>query len=198
MVLKTQTGPFSGNINLLISRTLSPSARSKKFAEFAKAGIAEADAINSRALGRVASRAVIVDGRAGAPIDRVKPEGLIVAQWDVGTPALTWIWNALRDRSPILTGKYRKGHQLFADGAELLLGAIIPIARAYRFVNAEPYSHKIEVGKTESGRDFEIMVPNRIYERVAREADSMFGKFLIIDYDNSGKSPVITVKPRAG
>lgn len=196
MAFKTQIGPFSGQINFLISKTLSPSARSKKFAEFAKAGITEADAINGRALGRPVSHTVTVDGQAGATIDSVKPEGLIVAQWDVGTPALIWIWNALRNRSPFLTGKYRKGHQLFADGAELALGAIIPIARAYLFVNAEPYSHKIEVGKTESGRDFEIMVPNRIYERVARETDSMFGKFLIIEYDASGKSPTITVKAR--
>jgi hypothetical protein len=196
MAFKTQIGPLSGQINLLISRTLSPAARSKKFAEFAKAGIAEADAVNSRALGRPVSRIVTVDGRAGAPIERVRPEGLIVAQWDVGAPALFWIWNALRDRSPFLTGKYRKGHKLLADGAELLFGAIIPIARSYLFVNAEPYSHKIEIGKTESGRDFEIMVPNRIYERVAREANSMFGQFLVIEYDASGKSPTITVKAR--
>jgi hypothetical protein len=196
MAFKAQIGPFSGQINLLISQRLSPAARSKKFAEFAKAGIAEADAFNGKAMGRPVSRTVAVDGRAGASIDSVKPEGLIVAQWDVGTPAIIWIWNALRDRSPFLTGKYRRGHKLLADGAELLFGAIVPIARAYLFVNAEPYSHKIEVGKTESGRDFEIIVPNRIYERVAREADSMFGKFLIIEYDASGKSPTITVKAR--
>jgi hypothetical protein len=34
--------------------------------------------------------------------------------------------------------------------------------------NPAPYARRLEIGKTEAGRDFLVSVPNRIYERVAK------------------------------
>ena len=45
----------------------------------------------------------------------------------------------------------------------------------YTFVNVTDYARKIEVGKTESGRDFVVQVPNRIAERTAKDATKTFG-----------------------
>ena len=50
-----------------------------------------------------------------------------------------------------------------------------PLASEYVFLNTVPYARKIEIGKTESGRDFVIQVPNRIYERTANDAQARFG-----------------------
>jgi hypothetical protein len=36
-------------------------------------------------------------------------------------------------------------------------------------VNPVPYARRIEIGKTQAGRDFTLTEPNRIYERVAKQ-----------------------------
>lgn len=45
------------------------------------------------------------------------------------------------------------------------------------------YARKIEFGKTESGRDFVISVPNHIYERVAEDARTKFRDVADIAYE---------------
>jgi hypothetical protein len=196
MSIQSQIDPIGSTIQLMIDESVSPKARSQLFADFVKGGIAEAGEANHH-LGVTAPPIVTVDGQRGASIDRVKPDGTVVAEWDTATPAVLWIWNALRDRSPRLTGKYRDSHQLICDGREISFGDDIPVAQIYVFTNPEPYAHKIEIGKTESGRDFEIKVPNRIYERVASEAAAAFPG-LAIAFDDSGKSPSITVTAKVG
>ena len=49
-------------------------------------------------------------------------------------------------------------------------GETIPPADEYVFINPVPYARRIEVGKTKSGRPFLIQVPNKIYERTAKDA----------------------------
>jgi hypothetical protein len=196
MAVRTRIDSIAADINLIVSELLSPKAQSQMFAAFVKGGIAEASEAN-RKLGITAPPVVTVDGQRGASIDRVKPNGAVIAEWETATPAVLWIWNALRDRSPRLTGRYRDSHKLSCDGRDIAFGDDIPLARTYVFTNSEPYAHKIEIGKTESGRDFEINVPNRIYERVASLADAAFPS-LDIAFDDSGKSPSITVTTKAG
>lgn len=93
---------------------------------------------------------------------------------------LTFIARQLRDRSPVFRGTYRDSHFLLADGkevcsaADVIAGHPIPDAKEYAFVSPEPYSRKIEVGKTLSGRDFVISVPNRIYQRTAADANAKY------------------------
>lgn len=75
----------------------------------------------------------------------------------------------LETSSPAGSGRYRNSHTVFVNGVpspsvprDLKQGDAIFIA------NPLPYSRKLEIGKTKSGRDFLISVPNRIYERVAK------------------------------
>jgi hypothetical protein len=102
---------------------------------------------------------------------------------------LVFIATQLRLRSPVLTGRYRDAHMLYADdvavasAADVANGdADIPEAKVYEFRNAQPYARKIEVGKTEAGRDFVLYVEPRIYERVMRDAKRKYGDLADFTY----------------
>ena len=152
-------------------------------AAYVQAGIDEAKAKNRSVLGRVPPFTVTVDGREGAPLDSVDPDGgSIIVEFELVGDVLTWIAQTLLDRSPHVSGDYRHGHTLFADGIEVDPFGIIPSASVYVFTNDVPYTRKIEIGKTESGRDFVIQVQNRIYERTANDAKAQFGNIAKIRF----------------
>lgn len=196
MPVKSQIDPIGTTIRFMIDQSIAPKAQSQLFAAFVKGGISAASEAN-RQLGVTAAPVVTVDGQRGANINGVRPDGVVVAEWETATPAVMWIWGALRDRSPRLSGRYRDSHNLSCDGRDIAFGDDIPVAQKYVFTNPEPYAHKIEIGKTQSGRDFEIRVPNRIYERVAGLAAAAFPGLDIV-FDDSGKSPSITVTAKVG
>lgn len=176
MPIKTRIDPIATSISLVVANTLSPAAQSKAVADFARVAIADADDTNRKVLGRVPPKTITVDGANGAALDSVRPGGAgIIVEWEIVADVLIWIGQALRDRSPKVSGDFRDGWTLLADGTEVPRGGKIPDAEVYTFVNVVPYARKIEVGKTESGRDFVIQVPNRIAERTAKDAQSRFG-----------------------
>lgn len=157
--------------------------RQQVAAAFARDGIEDAKRTNQRVLGRVPPYTVTVDGRQGAPLESVDPDrGTIEVEFELFADLLGWIGETLVERSPKRSGRYRRGWTLFADGVEVATGGSIPPAEKYVFVNLEPYSRKIEIGKTESGRAFVIQVPNRIAERTAKDARSRFGSQAKIVY----------------
>jgi hypothetical protein len=76
---------------------------------------------------------------------------------------------ALRAASPVRSGAYRDGHQIFINGAPVAtLPNPLPPGSEIMISNTVPYARRIEIGKTAAGRAFVIQVPNRIYERVAK------------------------------
>lgn len=160
----------------LITGDLSAAGQRELVAQYAASAIAETEAANRRVLGRVPPAAVSVDGRRGAPLAGVILNGgVITADWAVVGDVLVWIGRTLQERSPVVSGRYRDSHTLFADDSEVEIGGDIPPAAQYVFLNPVPYAHKIEVGKTKFGRDFVVQVPNRIYERTADDAKARFG-----------------------
>lgn len=176
MAVKTRIDSVATDINVIISDLLTPEAQGRAAAQFARDAIADADATNKRILGRIPPRTITVDGVTGAALERVKPAGgSIIVEWELINDVLSWIGNTLRERSPVISGKYRNGHTLFADGVEVDFGGQIPQATEWVFLNPLPYSRKIEIGKTRSGRDFVVQVPNRIYDRTAKDAKARFG-----------------------
>jgi hypothetical protein len=194
MPVRTRMDSIAGDITMLIGAA-SLAEQGKMVAEFARSEIAKIDASNRRVLSRIQPPTVTVDGSQGVALDKVRPNsGMIVAEWDVVGEVLVWIGQTLRDRSPVVSGAYRDGHALFADGAEIQFGAQAPIAKEYVFLNAQPYVRRIEVGRTKSGRDFEIHVPNRIYERTAADAQARFSGSMTIHF--SERSPIKTVGAR--
>ena len=81
-----------------------------------------------------------------------------------------------------------------APGVEVPLGQQIPNATEFVFINLVPYARKLEVGKTESGRDFLISVPNRIYERTYKDAKARFGNIAKITFGYETQVGAYTLK----
>lgn len=66
------------------------------------------------------------------------------------------------------SGKYKTSHMRYDDGVPTRIDAPVKPGVPIWIANPVPYSRRLEVGKTDSGRDFLVSVPNRIYERVAK------------------------------
>lgn len=185
--MRVRIDPVETWVQVVVDEALSPEARSKAVADFARGRIAEAQDANRRLLGRDTPAKVFVDGRQGAPLESVNPDrGLIVAEFDLVLDVLNWIMNRLRESSPVISGEYRDAHRLFADGAEIAADGDIPEAEEFAFTNTVPYSRRLEVGKTKTGRAFVVQVEPKIYERVAREARGRFGNIAQIGYTFRG------------
>lgn len=190
MAVTAKLEPIEDFIRISVDRMLSPAARSKAIADFAKERLAEAQDANARSLGRVPEHETFVDGRAGAAPESVRPDaGTIVFEFELIDELMAWIGQTLIERSPRRSGDYLAGHRLLADGEVVEPGTPLPAAAEYAFVNTVPYARKIEVGKTKDGRDFVIQVENRIYERTADDARRRFGNIAQIRF--SYRSPLL-------
>lgn len=194
MAVRTRVEPIEDFIRISVDKMLSPQARSAAIADFAEERLAEAQGLNARTLGRVPDHETVVDGRPGAALESVRPEGgTIVFEFDLVDDVLRWIGQTLVERSPRQSGDYMRGHTLFADGTPVEAGAPLPPADEYVFINLVPYARKIEVGKTKSGRAFVVQVEPRIYERTADDARRRFGNVARIKF--SYRSPILGYQP---
>lgn len=187
MTVKTKIEPIETWVDLTINQSLSPEARSKSIAKYASERLRNAQDINRRVLGRLPSHETYVDGRRGGLLESVNPDrGVISFEFDLIFDVLRWIGDTLIERSPVISGAYRRGHTMFADGVEVAIGEHLPTADEYSFTNMVPYSRRIEIGKTKAGRDFVLQVPPRIYERTAKDARGRFGNMVKIEYTFRG------------
>lgn len=187
VAVKIKVDPIERVTAASIRADLSLPEQKKAAADFARAGIAEADQINARILGRVPPRTITVDGRKNAALESVDPaHGTVITEYELVNDVLIWIGKTLVERSPRISGDYARGHTLFVDGNEVPLGGQIPHGEEYAFTNQVPYSRKIEIGKTKSGRAFVMQVPNRIYERTAKDAKARFGNIAEIFFTYRG------------
>lgn len=119
------------DINLLLADTLSPEARSEAIAEFAQEALDEALAIDGQAFGQEPDYVTTVDGRVGAALDSVRPDGTIVFTFALVGEAVGWIEAQLIVHSPVGSprtdphpGLYQKSHRIYADGLEIEAEAI--------------------------------------------------------------------------
>lgn len=170
MAVQTKVESLEKDIQIILSEELSQAAMSAKFAEFAQEQITEIDDINRQVLGRIPPRTVYVDGREGADLRSVRPDGNIVAEWQLLSDLIVWIGEQLIKFSPRLTGRYQKSHTLFADGVEVEIGAQVPEASEYVFISPLPYARKIEGTDTKPPESKQA--PNGVYRLVAQMAQS--------------------------
>ena len=184
MSLSVRVVSVEKSIVATLRRDLSLEEQKKTAAAFAQIGIEEARAHNRRILGRDPPMTITVDGRKTDNLESVNPNGgNIIAEWELIEGVLAWIGKELVECSPSgPSGAYIRGHKMFADGTETIPGEKIPPADEYLFTNVVPYARRLEVGKTKSGRPFLIQVPNKIYERVAKDARRKFGTGADIQY----------------
>lgn len=175
MRVSTRVQPIARDLELLLSDSIGPKARSAMLAEYAGEVIEEAKQQNKRVLGKVPPYDVYVDGREGAPLASVKPDGVIRAEFELVNEALAWIMTQLQMHSPVLSGRYAKSHELFADGADTENPNAAPPAEEYVFLNVQPYARKIERGQSSQA-------PDGVYQAVATLARRRFGNVASIDF----------------
>lgn len=197
MAVVTTVEPIERDIALLLDQELSPAAQARALAAFAKESIEEATQANRRALGREPAVRITVDGRAGAALETVKPNGEIVAEFEIVGDVLTWIAEQLAEHSPVgggerdrHPGQYRESHVLFADGALVAAGEA-PVAHEYVFVNLTAYARKIERGMSSQA-------PDGVYQVVASLARQRFGNMAKIEFNYRTPSGAAIVTGRAG
>lgn len=175
MAVTTRIQPISKDIDILLNEELSPKAQSQVFAALARDQIEDAKATNRSILGRVPRFTTFVDGNAGAPLESVRPDGVIVTEFELVDDVLLWIGEQLQTHSPVKSGRYRRSHTLFADGREIDVGGVIPAADEYVFINVVPYARKIERGSSSQA-------PDGVYQAVATLGQRRFGNVARITF----------------
>lgn len=190
MSLRTRVEPIDRDIELMLS-DLSPEGQSAAFADFAGEQIDAAKTLNRQVLGRIPRVAVFVDGREGAPLETVRPDGVILAEFDLFIDVLIWIADQIEMHSPRRSGRYLKENTLFADGVETDVGEQLPDASEFVFINTTPYARKIERGESSQA-------PDGVYQVVASLAQRRFGNIAKVTFGYRTALGGVFIGGRAG
>jgi hypothetical protein len=176
------------DVEAFLAETVSSTSTAALIAEFAEEQLTEAQEANAAALGRPAPFVQSVDGVKGAALVRVKPDGVIIFDFDLITDLFVWIWRLLQSVSPVLSGRYAASHEFFADGA-IADPENPPIAKIYQFVSASAYAGKIE---GEDGTPDSKQAPNGVYQVVAAMAAAQHPEANVVFAFEKGR-PTITI-----
>jgi hypothetical protein len=120
--------------------------------------------------------------RNGNPPVRIKVNGhIIIAEWYLLYDVVLAALEELRNGSPVDGGTYRDAHTLYIDGQpQSEIPQVVPPGVKVMVSNPLPYAMRLEIGRTESGRDFVVQVPPRLYARVGEKLSGRFGEFVDI------------------
>lgn len=178
MPVRVKIDPIDRDLTLFVDGRLSPAARAKAQADYARSVLADAQRRNRTADGQAPRHATFVDRRAEAPLESVSANGNITFEFDLVAPMLTWVHQRLRANSPVKTGRYRDSHVLFADGVEIDPGAAPPVADQFVFTTPLPYARKVEIGNAK------VNLPGSgaVYQGVAALAARRFGNIARITF----------------
>jgi hypothetical protein len=205
MAVVARVEPISRDIQAIIREELSPAAKSRVLARFARETINEASDVNRRTLGQVPPYQTFVDGRRSDALERVRPDGVIVAEFDLISHLLGFVSEQLWIHSPVRTGRYQKSHRIFADGG--LVGEVgnnsralaapggrwtsgMVDAREWVFVSVAPYARRIE-------RGWSRQAPDGVYQAVAALARRRFGSLARVQFTHRGVSGLPFPKRRS-
>jgi hypothetical protein len=112
-----------------------------------------------------------VDGMRGAREEAVKPNGVIVYEYQRLDLVVQFAMETLYDKSPVLSGAYRTGHTIFLDGQPVPNLAGWKPGDDVAISNYLPYSRKIEMGK------MKMRVPgtDHVYQQAAQIVNARYG-----------------------
>jgi hypothetical protein len=182
------------NFDDLVSEEFGPAAISAAIAQVARDAIAEVSAINDAALGESVPYKTLVDGSASQNFESVRPDGAIVAIFDLKTEALTWIEEQLILHSPVRTGRYQKSHRVFVNGVQTAIADIPPDVSQIVFAPLSSYAPEIEPHDGRPGESRKA--PDGVYQAVAALARQRFGQ--VADISFTFLSIAGADQPRAG
>jgi hypothetical protein len=121
-----------------------------------------------------------VDGVADAPLERVRPDGRIVFDFELGSGVVEYCLKLLHEASPVLTGAYRNSHTIYADGAEVETAAQAIGAEHVVILSTVPYARKIEGANNRPAQS--MKAPKGVYEVTAAMANKRFGNVAAIKF----------------
>jgi hypothetical protein len=204
-LIEFKAEPINRDIVLFLD-SLSPAEVSQQFAILAAQHIDDAKRVNIRVLGRAPPSTTYVDGRAGAPLASVRPEGVVFTEFELLIDVLVFVSEMLTkfspvgrrpDRRPGHPGLYQRSHTLFADGVEIdvTTPSLVPqlvAANEYVFINTLPYARKIEHGLSPQR-------PDGVYQAVANIARRRYSKIAKIMFSyrsifKGERNPAIIVR----
>ncbi|MFA7279813.1 MAG: hypothetical protein WC100_06935 [Sterolibacterium sp.] len=161
-----------------------PAEQSAALAKFAQEEIAEADGINRRAYGKPIPHTTFVDGRETPNLATVKPNGVIVAEWNFAEEIIAWCYKELRNQAPVLSGEYRDSITIFADDVAVESPAAAASAEQVVIVATVPYARKLE--GIAGPKYMSSQAPDGIFQVVAAIAKKRFGNQAKIYYTFRG------------
>lgn len=149
-------------------------------AAFAREKLGEALDQNRRVLGETVAYETFVDGMASQALEKVRPDGRIIFEFEIGVGVVQWIHQALEEASPELKGDYRRSHTIYADGVEVSEPAMAEGAEEVVLLPLVPYARKIEGA---GGRPPQsAKAPNGVYQVVALMASRRFGNLASVKF----------------
>jgi len=92
-----------------------------------------------------------IDGDTSKPIPQIEPFGQAFFRFRYGREVIAFALEALRAVSPVLSGEYRRRHEMFADGTLIADFNQIGDAKTVVITNTLPYARKIEGGRRGGG-----------------------------------------------
>jgi hypothetical protein len=170
--------PIDRDIAFLLSEELSPAAQSASLAAFAEEQRDDALSANTTALGSAPPYDTFVDGARSSHLEGVRPNGVIVFEFELFVNMMGWIDLQLITHSPVRSGRYRRSHVLFADGVEVDQSgnAPLPDAREFVYLNMVPYARLIERGLSKQA-------PDGVYQGIALMAARRFGNLAAFKFE---------------
>lgn len=119
-----------------------------------------------------------VDGAVGAPEEAVKPDGLIVYDYQRLDIVVQFALDTLRTLSPHRSGAYQEAHTVMINHAAVSPPYAISPTDEVMIVNPEPYARKIEVGH------MHMLVPgtDRVYQQAKQVIDRTYQELVETEF----------------
>jgi hypothetical protein len=181
-MITAKLDPIARDLRVALDEWTGPRARAEALAERAGAILAETDARNAAALGRLPDFDTFVDGLKTEQLDRVRADGVIVRVYDAMPLVLMQIGTLLWDHSPYRSGFYREHHYLLADGIEIAVvreGWSLPAlprgVNEFVFIPGATYARRLE-------RGWSKQAPDGVYQVVGTMAKATFNRLAKISF----------------
>ncbi len=182
MAISARFMPMARELLIDPGASLSPEAQAKAFAAFVRTDIARVDAANAEAAGSPIPHHTFVDGRETDDLESVRPDGVIVARWDLLVDVVREVYEMIRAASPVRSGRFRDSQTIYADGHAVDTPEETIGADEVVIASTVPYARKIEGmghAKPESPK-----APDGVYKAAAALAQAKFGNLARIKFSS--------------